>query len=486
MNRKLNIVVDPNFFKKYIFSIGENEYKFKLEDDGLHTFMKNEKGESKLFLDWKAKYADFTFYSKRPFAIDLESGDGLEKIDSLDKLYIFVNLGAKCIERIYLLDDNVKAIKVAKKLKYFLDIINFSKFIPRQYVLSSYFSGKINLAPRIYFSYTTISSTIILNINIGEITMFYDWENNKMVFDFNVDNLSCDELINMYLDKCGNGSNDDDGPNGTNGSNDFFYSKKLYNPKDSFSVLSDENGRKKFKFTLYLDKEDKEFNTIMIHYKSIMQYLITETMNRLYDINSSQSKKAIIALRYYISSDKFIDFFVGNVKKKKNEIAFVEEVPYNYNKKVSMMHKGSIIEIDYEKGIIHYSYLKEYPVLINMDNGEGLSAISHGRKIETFFDLITMILNEQSGTNNFLLKTKLTRFINIMTQYKQKLFHQEKNVFMMPNNEMPFMMQNKEIPFIMPNKEMPFIMQNSEVPQFMFPNKEVPYMMPSCENSHEC
>jgi hypothetical protein len=452
MNKKLNIIIDPNFFNKYIYTIGENVYKFKLEEDGLHTLMKNEKGESKLFLDWKAKYTDFTFYNKRPFAIDLESGDGLEKIDSLEKLYIFVNLGVKCIERIYLLDDNIRAIKIAKKLKYFLDIINFTRFIPRQYVLSSYFSNSsnlnVNINQRINFSYTSVSSTIILNIQMGNITLFFDWDNKKMVFDFDVDNLSCDELINLYLDKC---SNDRDGPNGRDSSS-LFYPTGPNNKNKSFSLLNDNKSRRKFKFVLYLDKEDIQNELIMIHYKSIMQFLITETMNRLFDIKTENSKDALIALRYYISSDRYIDFFVGNIIKKQNQIAFIEEVPLNYNQIVSTMHNGSIVDIDYEKGFIKYSYQGQYPIMLNMDNGEGLTAISHGNKLETFLELINKIIIQQSGSNNHILKKRLNNFMNIMTHFIQKLTKQEtqfipyNEIHQIPYNEVLHMPYNK-IPY---------------------------------------
>jgi hypothetical protein len=103
-----------------------------------------------------------------------------------------------------------------------------------------------------------------------------------------------------------------------------------------------------------------------------------------------------------------------------------------------------------------------------------------------------MILNEQSGTNNFLLKSKLTRFINIMTQFKQKLFHQElpyklnnEISYIFPTNEISYMTPNKESQFLFPNNESQFMFPNKDS-QYIFPNKQIPYMIPGSEVSHEC
>jgi len=491
MNYKLNIIVDPNFFKKYIYTIGENEYKFKLQDDGLHTFMKNQKGDSKLFIDWDAKYVDLTIYNKRPFSIDLQNGDGLEKIDTLEKLYVFVNLAIECIERIYLLGHSHRAIKSAKKLKYFIDMINFTKYIPKQYILSSYFSGSTNLnvSTRINFTYTSISSTIILNIQMGNITLFFDWENKKMVFDFDVDSLTCDELINLYLDKCSRDSGH--GPDGRDGSSSFY----PYGP--------DSKSRKKFKFVLYLDREDSEYEIIMIHYKSIIQFLITETMSRLLDIETEKSKNALLVLRFYVSSDRYLDFLVGNIKKTKNQIAFVEEVPLNYNQLLSTMHNGSIVDVDYEKGFIKYSYQGQHPVILNMDTGDGLKAILSENKLVTFIELINKIIIQQSGTNNHMLKKRLNNFMNIMTHFIQKEKKQEstfyvpqnestffvpknestyyvpknESTYYVPKNESTYYVPKNESTFFVPNGEVPFDMLSSEIP-FVVPNKETFYESP--------
>ena len=465
MNNKLNIVIDSNFFNRYLNVIRKNQYKFKLQDDGLYTFMKNEKGESKLFLDWDARYVDLTVYNKRPFGIDLENGDGLEKIDNLEKLYIFVNLSIECIDRINLLEDNHKAIKSAKKLKYFLDIINFTRYIPRQYILNSYFTGTTNNINIINFTHTTVSSTVILNIDMGTISLFYDWEKNKIVFEFDVNNLDCQELINLYLEKCSNnGSNNSDGSYGSK-----QYQNGPNNKKTSFSLLENSKNRQKLKFVLYLDKEDSRFDTIMIHYKSIMQFLITETMNRLFDIKSEQAKNALSVLRYYISSEKYIDFLFGDIKPTKNDVAFVEEVPLDYNQRPSISHNGSIVDINYEMGIIKFSYKGEYPIIISMETGEGIHAIAHGPKIETFLDLINKITIQQSGTNNNLFKSKINRFMDIMTRSMKKIYHEETAIYsevpMNMFNEMPKNIYN-QMPQ-MPYNEMPK-MPYGEVPQMPY------------------
>jgi len=146
------------------------------------------------------------------------------------------------------------------------------------------------------------------------------------------------------------------------------------------------------------------------------------------------------------------------------------------------MHNGSIVDVDYQKGIIKYSYQGQYPIILNMDTGEGLKTIVAGNKLLTFIELINKIIIEQSGTNNHMLKKRLNNFMNIMTHFIQK--EKQKSTFFVPQNESTFFVPQNESSFFVPQNESTFFVPNGEVP-FNILSSEIPYIIPNKETLYE-